>query len=64
MLSAVEPFSTWVFWEGRERNLDCWYINLQEPYRRTLDGIDSQDLELDFVVAPDGSWRKKDAKAA
>jgi Protein of unknown function (DUF402) len=60
MLSAVEPFSTWVFWEGEERSLDCWYINLQEPFRRTRDGIDSQDLELDFVVAPDGSWWKKD----
>jgi hypothetical protein len=60
MLSAVEPFSAWVFWEGEERSLDCWYINLQEPFRRTRDGIDSQDLELDFVVAPDGSWRKKD----
>ena len=46
--------------EGEERSLDCWYINLQEPFRRTRDGIDSQDLELDFVVAPDGSWRKKD----
>jgi hypothetical protein len=23
------------------------YINLQEPFRRTPDGIDSQDLELD-----------------
>ena len=60
MLSAVEPFSIWVFWEGKERSLDCWYINLQEPFRRTPDGIDSQDLELDFVVAPDGSWQKKD----
>jgi hypothetical protein len=46
MLSAVEPFSTCVFWEGEERSLDCWYINLQEPFRRTRDGIDSQDLEL------------------
>jgi hypothetical protein len=60
ILSAVEPFSTWVFWDGQERNLDAWYINLQEPFRRTPDGIDSQDLELDFVVAPDGSWHKKD----
>jgi hypothetical protein len=24
------------------------------------DGIETQDLELDFVVAPDGSWQKKD----
>ena len=60
ILSAVEPFSTWVFWDGEKRDLDAWYINLQEPFMRTPEGIDSQDLELDFVVAPDGSWHKKD----
>ena len=60
ILSAVEPFSTWVFWDGEKRDLDAWYINLQEPFTRTPEGIDSQDLELDFVVAPDGSWHKKD----
>ena len=49
-----------MFWEGEGRSLDAWYINLQEPFRRTPEGIDSQDLELDFVVAPDGSWEKKD----
>jgi hypothetical protein len=60
ILSAVGPVSTWVFWSGEERDLDAWYINLQEPFRRTRDGIETQDLELDFVVAPDGSWKKKD----
>lgn len=60
ILSAVESVSTWVFWAGEERHLDAWYINLQEPFRRTPDGIETQDLELDFVVAPDGSWEKKD----
>jgi Protein of unknown function (DUF402) len=52
--------SIWVFWSGDNRHLDAWYINLQEPFRRTPEGIETQDLELDFVVSPDGSWQKKD----
>jgi hypothetical protein len=50
----------WVLWDGPERELACWYVNIQEPFRRTPLGIDTQDLELDLVVAPDGSWRFKD----
>jgi Protein of unknown function (DUF402) len=60
ILSALDPISTWVFWEGDERRLGAWYINLEEPFRRTRDGIETQDLELDFVVEPDGSWHTKD----
>jgi predicted RNA-binding protein associated with RNAse of E/G family len=46
---------------GREaRELGSWYLNLQEPFRRTGLGFDTQDLELDIVVSPDGSWRVKD----
>jgi Protein of unknown function (DUF402) len=59
LLSAVDPFS-WIFWDGPDRRLDAWYINLQEPFRRVDGGIDTQDLELDFVVKPDGSWHRKD----
>jgi hypothetical protein len=60
LLSAVDPFSAWIFWDGPDRRLDAWYINLQEPFRRVDGGIDTQDLELDFVVKPDGSWHRKD----
>jgi hypothetical protein len=55
-----EAHAVWVFWEGPERELACWYLNLQEPFRRTALGFDTQDLELDIVVDPDGSWRRKD----
>lgn len=38
-----------------------WYINFERPYRRTRIGIDTFDLLLDLVVAPDlSSWRWKD----
>lgn len=55
-----EMHALWVFSEGAERALSAWYVNLQEPFRRTPIGFDTQDLELDVVVRPDGSWELKD----
>jgi NAD(P)H-flavin reductase len=49
--------AVWVFWEGASRDLAGWYVNIQEPFRRTSIGFDTQDLELDIVIEPDGSWR-------
>ena len=44
-----------------ERDLDGWYVNLQEPVRRTALGFDFMDHALDIVVAPDLSeWRWHD----
>lgn len=37
-----------------------WYINLQEPFRRTKRGIQTMDLMLDILVERDRSWRWKD----
>jgi hypothetical protein len=55
-----ELHAVWVFWQGPERELGAWYVNIQEPFRRSALGFDTQDLELDLVVSPDGSWRLKD----
>ena len=55
-----EMHAVWVFWEGPERAFAAWYVNIQEPFRRTSLGFDTQDLELDLVIALDGSWRWKD----
>ena len=38
----------------------AWYLNLEEPYRRTPIGFDYSDEELDIIVLPDGSWSFKD----
>ncbi len=61
---AIVPFSGWVsvqhFWRGPDRAFACWYLNLQEELRPTAIGFDNQDLELDIVVAPDGTWEVKD----
>lgn len=52
--------AVWVFWHGIEREFRGWYVNLQEPFRRTRRGFDTQDLELDIVVGLDGTWSFKD----
>ena len=45
---------------GSDGRFDGWYVNFQEPMRRSPTGIDTVDLVLDLVVAPDGSCRRKD----
>lgn len=55
-----EHHAVWHFWTGPERTFACWYVNLQTAVRRVGDAIETQDLELDLVVAPDGSWEMKD----
>jgi Protein of unknown function (DUF402) len=37
-----------------------WYVNFQEPVRRTALGFDTVDLVLDLVVAADSTWSLKD----
>jgi hypothetical protein len=54
--------AVWVFWVGADRHFAHWYINIQEPFRRTSIGYDTQDLELDLVVEPNGTWWLKDAE--
>jgi hypothetical protein len=49
-----------LFWDEEWTPRD-WYVNLQEPLRRTAIGFDYLDEELDAVVALDGSsWTWKD----
>jgi hypothetical protein len=55
-----ESYAVWIFWHGPEREFRGWYVNLQEPFRRTDAGYDTQDLELDIWVALDGEWQWKD----
>lgn len=57
-----DPHAVWHFWVGPEREFACWYVNLQADFVRTEIGYDTEDLELDFVVWPDGSYLVKDAE--
>jgi hypothetical protein len=47
--------SVWVFEHA-------WYVNLQEPLRRTPLGFDTCDQLLDLVRTRDGKWRWKDER--
>ncbi|MCH7705587.1 MAG: YgaC family protein [Chloroflexi bacterium] len=56
-----EAHSVLLFWEGPKRVFDRWYINLQAPFTRTLQGFDFVDHFLDIVVRADLSgWEWKD----
>lgn len=55
-----ESYAVWHFWEGPTRRFSGWYLNLQEPHRRTEIGYDTQDLELDIWIPSDDAWRLKD----
>ena len=55
-----ESYAVWHFWEGESRLFAGWYVNLQEPFRRTAAGFDTQDLELDVWVPAGGGWSFKD----
>ena len=55
-----DSYAIWVFWHGPARAFRGSYVNLQEPFRRTAIGYDTQDLELDIWVPVDGGWVLKD----
>ncbi|HLE96560.1 MAG TPA: DUF402 domain-containing protein, partial [Candidatus Thermoplasmatota archaeon] len=55
-----EAFSLWCAWDAEWRPA-WWYVNLEEPWRRTAIGFDSRDLWLDLARGPDETaWRWKD----
>jgi Protein of unknown function (DUF402) len=64
VLSLVVPgkaHSVDIMWEAGQRIQRCWYVHLQEQYRRTRIGFDTMDQILDIVISPDLSrWRWKD----
>lgn len=45
---------------SKQREHGGWYINLQEPFRRTARGFQTMDLMLDVVVDPARRYRWKD----
>ena len=50
----------WHFWKGPERRFGFWYINLQTDFLRSPHGYVTNDLELDIVVFPGGTYEIKD----
>lgn len=64
VLMLIKPgtsHATYVMWDPGQTRFRCWYVNLQDPLRRTTIGFDSMDHILDIVIRPDRSeWRWKD----
>jgi hypothetical protein len=59
LMRAGDWHAQWVSWleDGSHWG---WYVNLQEPFRRTAKGFETMDLVLDVLIDPDRSWRWKD----
>jgi len=57
-----QDYSIWLSWrrEDGERVFHGYYINVEEPFRRTSIGVDTNDHTLDVVVLPDLTWVWKD----
>lgn len=53
-------YSIWLFWEGEGRPFTTYYVNFEEPFRRTAVGFDTNDHTLDIMVKPDLAWQWKD----
>jgi predicted RNA-binding protein associated with RNAse of E/G family len=54
-----EPYALGHLWDHASHRFLDYYVNLQDPLRRSADGFDSLDHVLD-VVAADSTWRWKD----
>ncbi len=53
--------SIWLLWtRDADRRFRGYYVNFEEPFRRTAIGFDTNDHTLDIVVAPDSRWSWKD----
>lgn len=55
-----DAFALWCAWDLEWRHA-WWYINLEEPWRRTSFGYDSRDHDLDLWSTDLRTWEWKDA---
>jgi hypothetical protein len=51
--------SVYVFWD-EHRDFSHWYVNFEQPLRRSPAGFDTFDEKLDLIVRPDRTYRWKD----
>lgn len=64
-LILLEPqkfYSISYIWNHASGAFQCYYVNFQLPFARHPLGFDTFDLELDIVIAPDYTWKWKDAE--
>jgi Protein of unknown function (DUF402) len=61
IVPAGAAFSVMARWQDSFDEFSGYYVNLQEPLRRTAIGFDTMDQTLDVVVSADlANWRYKD----
>ena len=61
LITPGAAHAIYLMWEECQKTLIRWYVNLQDPIRRTLIGFDTKDHVLDIVFSPDKSnWQWKD----
>ena len=56
--------SVWLSWvsAGSSRKFSGYFVNMEEPFRRTPVGFDTQDHTLDIEVTPEHSWKWRDTE--
>ena len=57
-MPAGAAYSIWWMFAGDA--FAGWYVNLESPYQRHAEGVDSTDQVLDIWVEPNRTWRWKD----
>lgn len=56
-----DGYSLWSAWNAADGQHAWWYVNMEEPWRRTSIGFDSRDLWLDLWREPSArEWHRKD----
>lgn len=64
-LSIMRPgdwYSVDVFWQGPKRQFSAWYFNIQSPLKHLVCGVETLDLELDYVLHANGCFIEKDSE--
>jgi predicted RNA-binding protein associated with RNAse of E/G family len=59
LMYVQQPYSIWLSWDNAG-TFRGYYVNLEEPFRRTPIGFDTNDHQLDIVVTPELRWSMKD----
>ena len=59
LMPPAAAYSVWWFFD--DGVFDGWYVNLEAPFVRRPDGVETVDHVLDIVVTPEREWAWKDA---
>jgi len=63
LLLIFEPdnyYSAVYFWNHESNEFLCYYVNFQQPFKRSHCGVDTLDLDLDIIIKSDFSYKWKD----